>query len=147
MKKLIIISIFLSIWMGSMADTRPPIRTDRLELGTTFTWSGDYVWKDTLNYIWMISPTCFKVKHIGVIPWSGPYCFDKAGADSIKMQWNGKWVKPGGTITTPPTLVNINAFTNINLIAKIKVTAASLAAYQAATNWSDASIINHIVSQ
>ena len=38
--------------------------------------------------------------------------------------------------TTPPTLASINAFTNINNAAKIKVPSASLAAYQAATNWS-----------
>jgi hypothetical protein len=37
--------------------------------------------------------------------------------------------------TTPPTLANINAFTNINAACKIYVPDASVAAYQAATNW------------
>jgi len=37
--------------------------------------------------------------------------------------------------TTPPTLSNINAFTNINSICKIYVPDASLAAYKTATNW------------
>ena len=38
--------------------------------------------------------------------------------------------------TTPPTLVNINAFDSIPADCKIYVPMASLAAYQAATNWS-----------
>jgi hypothetical protein len=38
--------------------------------------------------------------------------------------------------TTPPTLANINAFTNINAACKIYVPDASVAAYKAATNWS-----------
>lgn len=38
--------------------------------------------------------------------------------------------------TTPPTLANINAITNIPADCKIYVPTASLAAYQTATNWS-----------
>jgi len=38
--------------------------------------------------------------------------------------------------TTPPTLTDANAFTNIAADCEIRVPAASLAAYQAATNWS-----------
>ena len=38
--------------------------------------------------------------------------------------------------TTPPTLADINAFTDINSICKIYVPDASLAAYKTATNWS-----------
>jgi hypothetical protein len=38
--------------------------------------------------------------------------------------------------TTPPTLANTNAFTNILSDCKIYVPAASLTAYQEATNWS-----------
>lgn len=38
--------------------------------------------------------------------------------------------------TTPPTLANTNAFTAIPADCIIYVPAASLAAYQAATNWS-----------
>jgi len=37
--------------------------------------------------------------------------------------------------TTPPTLVNINAFTGINKIARIYVPDASVTAYKTATNW------------
>jgi len=37
--------------------------------------------------------------------------------------------------STPPTLSNINAFSNINALCKIKVPRGSLEAYQAATNW------------
>ncbi len=38
--------------------------------------------------------------------------------------------------TTPPTLAATNAFTSIPATCKIRVPSASLAAYQAATNWS-----------
>lgn len=38
--------------------------------------------------------------------------------------------------TTPPTLANTNAFTNIQSDCKIYVPAASLSSYQAAANWS-----------
>lgn len=38
--------------------------------------------------------------------------------------------------TTPPTLVNVNALQGISPICKIKVPAASLSAYQSASNWS-----------
>jgi hypothetical protein len=37
--------------------------------------------------------------------------------------------------TTPPTLANINAFTDINAACKIYVPDASVATYKAATNW------------
>jgi hypothetical protein len=37
--------------------------------------------------------------------------------------------------TTPPTLVNISAFTGINAACKIYVPDASVDAYKAATNW------------
>ena len=39
--------------------------------------------------------------------------------------------------TTPPTLANINAFSNLPSDCKIYVPAASLTAYQEATNWSE----------
>jgi hypothetical protein len=36
---------------------------------------------------------------------------------------------------TPPSLANTSAFSGINMICKIKVPAASVDAYKAATNW------------
>ena len=44
--------------------------------------------------------------------------------------------------TTPPTLADINAFTNINSICKIYVPDASVTAYKTATNW--VTYANHI---
>lgn len=38
--------------------------------------------------------------------------------------------------TTPPTLQNVNAFYQLKSTCKFKVPAASVSAYQAATNWS-----------
>ena len=47
--------------------------------------------------------------------------------------------------TTPPTLANVNALSGINANYLIKVSAGSVAAYKAATNW--ITIASHIVSQ
>jgi uncharacterized protein (TIGR02145 family) len=103
MKKLIIIAIFLMSGIWSQAQvTRPPVKTDEIQLETHFIWGGDEIWKDTLNYIKQISPTCYMLRHLDVPIWSGPYCWDAPGSDSLQVEWMNKFVEPGDTITNPP---------------------------------------------
>ena len=107
-KLLILVAMFLMVGICSFGQLlRPPVNTDKLELTGNFIWQGDYVWKDTINYIWQISPTCYKLKHIGTTVWSGPFCFDKAGDDSIQSEWDSLWIKPGGIIKTPKTSISV----------------------------------------
>ena len=48
--------------------------------------------------------------------------------------------------TTPPTLGHVNAFLDLPSDYVIKVPANSINSYRAAPNWSDSSIVSHIVS-
>jgi hypothetical protein len=106
MKKLLtIIIIFLSL-IG-FAEVRPPVVTNTLNTNN-FIWQTDTIWKDTLNYFWQISPTCYMIRHLDVSVWSGPFCFTAEGvSDSLIFEWDG--IKGNrDTVHTPAACITVD---------------------------------------
>jgi hypothetical protein len=96
MKKLITMLILILSFSG-FSQVRPPVVTNTLNTNN-FIWESDTIFKDTLNYFWQISPTCYKIRHLDVSTWSGPFCFDTQYSDSLNLEWNDTWIRPGDTI-------------------------------------------------